>query len=47
MLLRNMEFFVELGDGVNKLNNSIRNIEEKKNNARSVKEQKKKMMEEN
>jgi len=47
MLLKNMEFFCELGEGVTKLNNSITAIEEKKANARSVKDEKKKMMEEN
>ncbi len=47
MKLKNIESFVELGEGVNKLNNSIKNIEDKKANARNVKEQKKKMMEEN
>jgi len=47
MLLRNMDNFVELGEGVAKLNNSIKNIEDKKLNARGVKEQKRKMMEEN
>ena len=47
MLLRNMEYFIELGDGVGKLNNSIQQIEERKTQARTVKEEKKKMMEEN
>lgn len=47
MKLKNIESFVELGEGVNKLNNSIKNIEDKKAQARNVKEQKKKMMEEN
>jgi hypothetical protein len=47
MLLRNMDYFCELGDGVARLNNSINVIEEKKTNARNVKDQKKKMMEEN
>jgi hypothetical protein len=30
MLLRNMDLFVELGDGVEKLNRSIKAIEERK-----------------
>ena len=47
MLLRNMEYFIELGDGVGKLNNSIQQIEERKTHARTVKDDKKKMMEEN
>jgi hypothetical protein len=47
MLLKNMDLFCELGDGVAKLNNSIQAIEEKKTQARTVKEEKKKMMEEN
>ena len=47
MLLRNMDLFCELGDGVVKLNNSLTAIEERKTNARKVKEDKKKMMEEN
>jgi len=47
MLLKNMDLFCELGDGVNKLNNSIQAIEERKTQARTVKEEKKKMMEEN
>lgn len=47
MKLKNIDCFVELGEGVNKLNNSIKNIEDKKAQARNVKEQKKKMMEEN
>ena len=38
MLLKNMDFFVELGEGVTKLNNSIRNIEDQKMKARNVKE---------
>lgn len=47
MLLRNMDHFCDLGDGVTKLNNSIATIEERKANARQVKDNKKKMMEEN
>ena len=46
-LFLNMLFFIELGDGVIRLNNSLTAIEEKKSNARTVKENKKKMMEEN
>jgi len=34
MLLRNMDLFCELGDGVTKLNNSITLIDEKKQKAR-------------
>ncbi len=47
MLLRNMDLFCELGDGVAKLNNSITAIEAKKATAREVKDNKKKLMEEN
>ena len=47
MLLKNMDFFCELGEGVAKLNSSIGVIEERKTQARTVKEHKKKMMEEN
>ena len=47
MLLKNMDLFVELGDGVDKLNKSIKAIEERKAQAREKKEEKKKMMEEN
>lgn len=47
MLLKNMDLFCELGDGVARLNNSITAIEESKNNAKKVKDEKKKMMEEN
>lgn len=47
MKFLNMINFIELGEGVNKLNLSIQAIEEKKNIAREVKEHKRKMMEEN
>ena len=47
MLLRNMDLFCELGDGVAKLNNSITAIEAQKATAREVKDNKKKLMEEN
>lgn len=47
MLLKNMSHFIELGDAVGKMNDSIAKIEEKRNNARKIKEEKKKMMEEN
>lgn len=47
MLLKNMDLFCELGDGVAKLNNSITSIEAKKATAREVKDNKKKLMEEN
>ena len=47
LLLRNMDHFCELGDGVAKLNGSISAIEEKKTQARKIKDDKKKMMEEN
>lgn len=47
MLLRNMEHFCELGEGVGKLNASINAIEERKTAARRIKDDKKKMMEEN
>jgi len=47
MLLKNMQCFVELGDSVAKLNDSFKNIEARKLNARNVKEQKKVMMQEN
>jgi structural maintenance of chromosome 4 len=47
MLLRNMEHFCELGEGVAKLNASINAIEERKTAARKIKDDKKKMMEEN
>lgn len=47
MKFLNMINFIELGEGVNKLNLSIQAIEEKKNIARDVKEHKRKMMEEN
>ena len=45
--LKHMDYFCELGHGINQLNNCINVIEEKKNEARAVKEQKKKMMTEN
>lgn len=47
MLLKNMEHFCELGEGVAKLNASINAIEERKTAARKIKDDKKKMMEEN
>ncbi len=47
MLLKNMENFCELGEGVQRLNNSINIIEEKKQAARKIKDDKKRMMEEN
>ncbi len=47
MLLRNMDCFCELGHGVNQLNQSLKLIEDRKNQAVKVREQKKKMMEEN
>jgi uncharacterized phage infection (PIP) family protein YhgE len=47
MIFNNMINFIELGEGVNKLNQSIQAIEEKKTKAKEVKERKRKMMEEN
>jgi structural maintenance of chromosome 4 len=47
MLLRNMSHFCDLGDGVIKLNASIAIIDERKNAARQIKDQKKTYMEKN
>ncbi|CDW77228.1 structural maintenance of chromosomes protein [Stylonychia lemnae] len=47
MLLKNMQQFVELGEGVAQLNEKLQNIVQYKQQARDVRDQKKKMMEEN
>lgn len=47
MLLKNMDHFVELGEGVKKLNQSLALIDQRKTEAKNIKEEKKKLMVQN
>ena len=47
MLLKNMEYFIDLGDGVDKMNKCLKQIDDRKQVCRTLKDQKKSTMEQN